>query len=136
MDRKRLFKTLTAAILSLFVLNFIAIKFYLYYSIWWADMPMHFLGGFCSGIAILWFLSSKNLLLEIDFKLIYKIVLGILIIGVLWELYEILFYNILNQSLFNVLDTSHDILFDLAGGTFAIFYFIKNTTGIAQNKVQ
>jgi hypothetical protein len=92
---------------------------------WWFDMPMHFLGGFFIGLGLIWLLSYKDLNLELSFKLILKIILGVLIIGVLWEVFEILVNNMLAQNPFNTLDTISDIFFDLTGGTFAILYFFK-----------
>ncbi|MFH1200916.1 MAG: hypothetical protein V1484_01120 [bacterium] len=124
-DRKKLFKTLAYFTFLLFVASYLALKFYWYYSIWWSDMPMHFLGGFCVGLFLIWLLSYKNSSLEINLKLICRIFLGVLIIGILWELYEILFYNILAQNPFNILDITHDIFFDLSGGLCAILYLWK-----------
>ena len=88
-------------------------------------MLTHFLGGICVGIAMLWFLSRKTLPLELNLKLVYQIVLGVLVVGVLWELYEIVVYNIIAQNPFIALDTFSDIFFDLAGGTFAVLYLFK-----------
>ena len=124
MDRKRLFKTLTRLIVLIFILNYIATKLYWYVSIWFFDMPMHFLGGLFLGLSIIWILSYKNLSLELSLKLIFKILLGVLVIGVSWEIFEILFNNIIAQMPFNTLDTISDVFFDLAGGTFSIFYFL------------
>jgi hypothetical protein len=99
-------------------------------------MPMHFLGGFFVGLVLIWLLSYKNFSSELSFNLIFKIFLGILLIGIGWEIFEILFNNIIAQNSFNILDTVSDVFFDLAGGTFALLYFLTKTMGVAQNKVQ
>ena len=135
-DRKRFFKILASLIFTIFFLNFIAQKFYLYFSIWWSDMFMHFFGGFWLGLAFIWFLLRKNISLELHFQFICQTASFVLLIGVLWELYEILFNNIIAQIPFNTLDTVSDIFFDLAGGTFALLYFFKKTMGVEKNKVQ
>jgi len=134
MDRKKLFKILAYLIFLLFLLNYVASKFYWYFSIWWVDMPMHFLGGLCAGFAVIWFLSFKKLSFDLLFStqavwnFIFKIFLGVLLIGVLWEFFEILFNNIIAQNSFNIFDTISDVFFDLAGGIFAILYFLKQST--------
>ena len=127
MDKKKFLIRLIFLIFFIFLLNYLAMKFYWYSSIWYFDMPMHFLGGLFLGLSIIWILSYKNLSLELSLKLIFKILLGVLVIGVSWEIFEILFNNIIAQMPFNTLDTISDIFFDLAGGTFAIFFFyLKN----------
>lgn len=125
MDRKKLFKHLSYLVFFIFVLNFIANKFYWYYSIWWSDMLMHFLGGFWLGLVCIWLLSFVKIPVEIDYYLIFKVFLWVLIVGVLWEVFEFYFINYIAQNQFNILDTISDIFFDLSGGMLAIFYFIK-----------
>ena len=118
MDRKKLLKYLLYLILFIFVANLAANKFYWYSSIWYLDMIMHFLGGFWLGLAFLWFLLKENL----SFALILKIILGVLFVGILWEIFELLFNNIVAQNPFNILDTSSDLFFDISGGLCAILY--------------
>ncbi|MFA6353713.1 MAG: hypothetical protein WCW93_02165 [Candidatus Paceibacterota bacterium] len=132
-ERKRLFKILAYLIFLLFLLNYVASKFYWYFSIWWIDMPIHFLGGLCAGFVVIWLLSFKKLSFDLFistqtvWNFIFKIFLGVLSIGVLWELFEILFNNIIAQNSFNTLDTISDVFFDLVGGTFAILFFLKQS---------
>lgn len=121
-DIKKLFKILAYFIVLLFGLNFVATRLYWYVSIWWSDMVMHSLGGFCLGLAFMWFLLGKNSAFDLSFKLILKIILGVLFVGILWELFELYFINYVAENSFNVLDTVSDLFFDLAGGTFALFY--------------
>lgn len=131
MDRKKLLKILAYLIFFIFVVHFFANIFYWYYSIWYFDMPMHFLGGFWWGLVLICFLFSE----ESDFRLISKVILSVLVIGILWELYEVLFYNYLGQNPFDILDTLSDVLFDLAGGSFAILYFFKRIVSIKENTI-
>ena len=120
-NKKKLVIRITSLILFISALNFIILKFHWYFSIWWSDMPMHFLGGFWLGLVFLWFLKPKDL----SFKVILKIILGVLIIGVLWEIFEVILNRATLQDPFNTLDTLSDICFDLAGGFISIFYFAK-----------
>ncbi len=99
-------------------------------------MPMHFLGGLFIGLVCIWFLTSEETSLRLSWDLILKIFLGVLLIGVLWELFEIVFYQIIADSPFNALDTIHDIFFDLSGGLFAIIFFFKRIMFSRGNEVE
>lgn len=99
-------------------LNYVAVKLYWYTSIWYFDMIMHFLGGFWLGLALFYLFFTEN----ISKIFIFKIILGVLIIGAFWEGYEILVNNNFAQIPFNLLDTLSDIFFDLTGGLCAILY--------------
>jgi len=121
MDRKKFLIRLALLIFFIFLVNLVALKFYWYYSIWYFDMIMHFLGGLWLGLAFFWLFSFK----ELSLKLILKVILGILLIGIFWEIFEILVNKTIAQNPFNILDAVSDIYFDLAGGIFAILYFLK-----------
>lgn len=120
-DRKKLLIRLALLIFFIFLVNLVALKFYWYYSIWYFDMIMHFLGGLWLGLAFIWLFSAK----ELTSKLIFKIILSVLLIGFLWEIFEIIFYNYVAENPFIILDTVSDICFDLTGGILAVIYFLK-----------
>ena len=86
MDSRNLLIRLVTLIFLIFLLNYLAMKFYWYSSIWYFDMPMHFLGGLWLGLALIWFFKIK----EISWKVILEIILGVLLIGVFWEAFEII----------------------------------------------
>ena len=117
MDFKRLLIRLVSLIFFIFLLNYLAMKFYWYSSIWYLDMPMHFLGGVWLGLIFIWFFKLN----EIRIKVILKIILCVLLVGILWEFFENIVNSYTTQNIFNVLDTISDILFDLSGGLFSIF---------------
>ena len=94
-------------------------------------MPMHFLGGLWVGLALIWLFWGK----EFDWMMILKIILGVLLVGVLWEIFEVILNHYTLKLPFNTLDTLSDIFFDLAGGTFAVFYFLKRTMFQEKNRV-
>lgn len=121
MNRKKLGVRVVSLILFIFVLNLIAMKFYWYFSIWWFDMPMHLLGGFWLGLVFIWFLRLKDL----SFSTIVKIILGVLLIGIAWEVFEIIVNKTIIQNPFNTLDTISDVCFDLVGAFISILYFAK-----------
>ncbi len=131
-DRTKLVTPLVFLMFFIFLVNLVALKLYWYYSIWYFDMPMHFLGGLWVGLFFLWFFSIESmpflhLVLErVDFKLVSKTLLFVLLFGVLWELFEFYTNNYIGHDLFNILDTTSDIFFDLSGGLYAILYVWKN----------
>lgn len=111
----------------IFVLHFAASMFYWYSSIWYFDMPMHFMGGFFLGLAFFWYLWPDQL----STRTMLPIVAGVLVVGVGWEVFELIFINVVAANSFHALDTFSDICFDLAGGFTALLYasakIIKNT---------
>ena len=119
MDRKKLSIRLVSLIVFFFLINSLANYFYWFYSIWWFDMPMHFLGGFWWGLVFVWFYRVE----EISPASIFGIILSVLFVGVLWEIFEFFFYNFIAQNSFNILDTISDVCLDLAGAFFALMYF-------------
>ncbi len=121
MDRNKLLGRLIYLIFFIFITNFLANKFYWYSSIWYFDMIMHFLGGFWVGLASLYVFLPQN----ISRKVIFKILLSVLIVGIGWEVYEVLVNDIIAQNPFDYLDTLSDIFFDLSGGLCAILYVWK-----------
>ena len=127
MKRKIILQRLAYLIFFIFILNSAASKFHLYSSIWFFDMPMHFLGGLWVGlffIYLFWFKPlSSNLFIEI--------MMGVLFIGVSWEIFEFIFTNHIGQAPFNTLDTISDICFDLAGGLFTILYVFRSKMTIS-----
>ena len=49
----------------------------------------------------------------------------VFLIGFFWEIFEILVDKSITQDSFNILDTTSDMFFDLAGGGLSIIYFLK-----------
>ena len=94
---------------------------YLYFEIWWLDIPMHLLGG--AGIASLTIaiLSYKNK--KINYK---KIVLSIIVVALLWEFYEyisdLIYLGYWNG---NWKDTISDIFNGLVGASISYLIYKK-----------
>ena len=86
----------------------------------------HFLGGFWAGGFFLWlsYLSgftntiSRKLLHIYTFTLIFAF-----IVGVMWEVFELLSGATLIQSTVYTIDTAFDFLFDLLGAFAALLFF-------------
>ncbi len=118
MERQELFKRISFLIVLIFGLNLLANKFYLYSGLWYFDILMHFAGGFWLGLVFFWYFWQK----ERSISLLQKIILGVLVVGIGWEVFELVFVNYVALNDFNTLDTLSDICFDLAGGFLAILY--------------
>jgi len=121
MNRKKLFIRLALLISFIFIINSIANKFYLYSSIIYFDMIMHFLGGFWLSLFFIWLYKEE----KFNSINILKIMLSVLFVGAFWEIFEIVVNDSLAHNPFDALDTFSDLFFDLFGGITAIFYVMK-----------
>ncbi len=92
-------------------------------------MPMHFLGGFWLGLAFLWLIPID----EPSLSKVFKIIIGVLIIGIFWELFEIGVNDILAKSPFDMVDTVSDLFFDISGGFASMIYFFTRIMRIVPN---
>lgn len=141
MNAKRFLNQIVLLIFFIFILNYLAGKFYWYSAIWYFDMIMHFLGGLWSGLACIWFFSRvsqsfSTSLGSISFNTVLKILFGVLAIGIAWEIFELYFINHIASNPFDLRDTISDIFFDLSGGIFAILYFFYKIMPNSQNRVK
>jgi len=94
-------------------------------------MFMHFLGGFWLSLYLIWLLNPK----EINLKTIFRIMVGVFIIGIMWEFYEFYVDDTLAKNGISILDSTSDMFLDLTGGLTAVFYFMKRFMNVSINKV-
>lgn len=132
MDRKKLLIHLVVLIFFIFAVNATAYKFYWYSEIWWFDMVLHFMGGVWLGLFFIHLFFHEYW----SFDTIFKIILGVLLVGIFWEIYEIFVNDYITRNPFNTRDTISDICLDLAGGLFAILYYTKNIMFPHKNTLQ
>jgi hypothetical protein len=132
MASKRLLKHIIFLMIVMFVADYLAKAFYWYYSLWYFDVMMHFLGGFWVGLFFIYVFYRK----ELRLSSISRIILYTLAVGVLWEVFEFYVFNQMGGNPFDLFDTTSDLLLDLAGGYGAIFYFQKRIMPLGQNNVQ
>src|SRR3989344_4408232 len=127
-------KTAFLGFLILFV-NFFAMKYNFYYSVWWFDMPMHLLG--CFFVTFIGFLLYKKMVFLYDIiPLFVFAIIFIFVIGVAWEFFE---FDIISKMITfrfqGILDTFSDICFDLAGSALACFYVSKKMLEYSRTSV-
>jgi len=112
----------------LYGLNHLATMKSWYWIVWWFDMPLHFIGGFFSATII--FLFGYHHLRTVERhhprKALLYIVLGVLLAGIAWEIYEFIVQQTLPQvRLVSWLDSFSDLFFDCAGGLSAYLLIWK-----------
>lgn len=125
-SQKNLILQACILVLGIAVVNQLANFFYWYSTIWWFDMPMHFLGGFFVGLLMVylyWFspLHKESGLQKTFSRYTVYILLGVISIGLMWEVFEFVVDMYTTHNGLNVLDTLSDLCFDLAGGSTAFF---------------
>lgn len=121
MITKNLFKKAFGSLVVTGGLNWIAVKLYLYWTVWWIDMVVHFFGGLTVGFATLWLVSKKKDLTGMSSKKILVLALiGAFAIGLLWEFYELYFQiTQLSDGIAYWTDTISDLIMDSIGGIIA-----------------
>lgn len=107
------------------LLHVAAINFFLYWELWWADIVMHFLGGFWVALLGFWLLAFFNRIEEFSKKQVLVVsIIFTLVIGLLWEIFEagagLSFVGADRWA-----DTITDLLFDIIGGLAAGLYIYK-----------
>lgn len=109
--------------IAVLVLHLLALKFFLYWSIWWFDIVVHLLAGALTSIFFLWifrkFFSRKKFPSFIFLSVIFS-----LTVALLWEVFEFMTGITFSSSNY-VLDTSLDVLMTVVGGLFGATYLLS-----------
>ena len=122
MNKDKILKRCLWLVIFIFLANLAAMSFYWYSSVWWLDMPMHFMGGVLLFNLFLFVFYDKFLMMPFYKKLLLSLS-AVLVAGVGWEIFEILQDRFITASSFNAPDTFSDIFFDLFGGATAFLLF-------------
>ena len=128
--QKPFFKEFFILSILIAVFHYIALQYFLYWTVDWFDILMHFLGGFLISIFVIFILYSYS-----DFENLkkHKIFLFVLItgltlaVGLGWELWEV--FVGLTNTLKDLNDTILDIVMDMIGSLAAIYYARKKLYG-------
>jgi len=124
MQRKILSWLLASSILVA-VAHYIAFSLGWYKTYLWLDIPMHFLGGVVAGlISTAIYLKVFSTLPSKKYLFLF-IIVGALVIGVGWEIFEYLF--VVDPVLYPnyPLDTGIDLIMDLLGANIVAFLVTK-----------
>ncbi|MCX6702618.1 MAG: hypothetical protein NTW60_02015 [Candidatus Wolfebacteria bacterium] len=128
-------KSIIALTLIILGIHIIAMANYLYWTIWWFDIPMHFMGGIL--LAMIFFRFVKPELIITHSSFLITILLAVsfaAFLGILWEFFEFIWASYFTNGGLESLsvfqsrgidiyrDTLKDLFFDLLGGFgFAVF---------------
>ncbi len=132
MYRRYLYSALFLSVL-LFAMHGAAIKYYLYWAVWWYDIPVHVIGGAIFGASAIWFFGSlKERTSRIsDSSLIAFSLTAVFIVGVFWEVYEYVFEMAYNPAIGYALDTVKDMFMDLGGASVALWFYKRQKLSVA-----
>lgn len=109
------------------LLHAIAVLFYIYWTFWWYDVPMHFMGGFWVGLVALWFRERLGFVqrLYTDKRLVAGTVAAAVFVGALWEIWERLMGHSYSVEGYG-LDTSVDMVMDILGAVAAAAWYKRS----------
>ena len=122
MTKSPLFKSFFSVLVLVALLDLIALKLHLFSTIMWFDMVMHFCGGFFIGLSILWVLTWNG---KRDFsygQILFWGVGSALVVGILWEFFELYFGITYLHSSDYIGDNGMDLIMDLSGSLLAVWY--------------
>jgi hypothetical protein len=115
------------------LLHHIAIFFYLYWTVWWFDMVMHFLGGMGMATSILWLIFWSGILGKHQslplWKAFFIALTASLVIGILWEIFEI--YGGIIVWPDERPDSISDLILDMIGGLAAFLNSLRYRKNLA-----
>ena len=118
---------MAALVWVVFMFQVIAGRLFWYSLIWWFDMPMHFFGGVFLALLIVWiFLKIRPVLcIRPSPGTLLVLALSVLVVGVLWEVFELALNIYVTFDRINLYDSASDLFFDLAGGMIGIVYALR-----------
>ncbi len=99
-------------------LDLLGVFFDLYWKYWWFDIPLHMLGGFFVAFCAFAFASYAKKSFT-SHELLLFLVLTVLVVGVLWEVFEFTTDLVLRENPYYLFDTVKDILDDSIGAVLA-----------------
>lgn len=116
MNRNNLLYTVLGLVVLLWVLDFIALTFYFYWTVGWYDYLMHFLGGVILGVLIIWIFRLRNI--SPTFLTIFTLAV---VVGGAWEIFEYINDITLSTQDYPI-DTLTDLVMDALGAGFAYWW--------------
>ena len=134
MLKQKLFIEQFIILIIIAILHHLALQFYLYWTLEWFDILMHFLGGMWVALIIMWFFFFsgfvyKNVTSVRKIKIFLIAIASVLVVGVLWEVWEVWADLVFMDETGYFLDTSLDLVMDTLGGITAFIYakkYLKN----------
>jgi hypothetical protein len=117
---------LLGVIIAVAVLHILGLKFYFYWRFGWYDTVVHILGAFFVATAVLYYFSSSVTLPNLSTTKIFIIGLAsALVIGIIWELFEVKIGATFVTRPEYIPDTIGDLLSDIVGGILGSLYSLR-----------
>lgn len=95
-------------------IHYIAMRLFLYWSIEWLDIPMHFIGGTVIALGV--FTLRDLRIVRVSFLSLAHVLLIVLLLALIWEAYEYIFNIPMTLADGFYVDTAFDLVLGLAGG--------------------
>ena len=128
MSKMRAFWESFFVLILIVVLHFLGSYFNWYWTYKWFDIPMHFLGGLWVALTALWifcYFGHISSIINYKTKIFFIVFLAIFIIGISWEIFELVGKITFMDDVGYWTDTFGDLFNDFLGGMVAYFYFIR-----------
>lgn len=121
MHQNKIFRAMFATLFVVGALNLVGVKLYLYWTVIWFDMIMHFLGGLFVALFFFSILSLLKSRLEYTEKLVLGVIFTILV-GLVWEYYELIIQVASLDDAAYWGDTGMDIVMDTLGALVGVLF--------------
>lgn len=108
------------------LLHYVALDRAYYWTIPWYDIMMHFLGGLWVALFSLWVCASGRVLFLPQRVSWGKVLVVVLVVGLFWEFYELLFGLTFTSDPEYWGDSVLDMVMDTAGGLIGAILLNKN----------
>ncbi|MDO8594752.1 MAG: hypothetical protein Q7R93_04560 [bacterium] len=126
MPRTRLLSTLAILVCVIAILHILATIFFLYWTFWWYDIILHFLGGIFVGLLVLWLRFFSGYFgtpaLPSTTSVLSFVLVATLGIGIGWEAFERLLGHTFSVEGY-WFDTNLDVILDFVGSLVAFWFF-------------
>lgn len=92
----------------------LGLAFFYFAHMWWYDIPAHILGGMWAGFFCMWAALHFRRHLSLTY-----VIVGVFLIGVMWEVFEVMLGIGGSPFMSYPLDTAKDLLDDVVGAFIA-----------------
>jgi hypothetical protein len=125
--KKNFILVLLVSVMVIAVLHGVALFLNLYWTFYWYDIMMHFLGGFWVALLAYWFMYYSGYIPKPISKkyLFVYLITGTLVIGALWEVFEYLLSATDVLAAAYAEDTILDFIMDTIGAIVAYFLVLN-----------
>lgn len=107
-------------------LHLVALARFWYWEFWWFDIPMHFFGGFLVSLFSFFIMRELGLsrFRNNRYSIFANVILCTVIVGLLWEIFELVFGLTLTKEHSYVVDTGADTVLNLTGAVVGYWYAV------------